>query len=149
MSRELFAEEFLALCSLLFILECFNGFFEDVRGVNISNLQFIISYVVNRRLIIAKKLTKPKNTQLPGAVPSNAHSLHNDVRTLLPNLVGLFRGIQNMRRPTQGNIAPNWNHNLGNPAGNLVPIAHGAANQQSRDCLVTPGTTLIGIQDRN
>jgi hypothetical protein len=95
-------------------------------------------------------LVTPVIPNSPGAVVNNHQSLPSAVKVLLPNLVGLFRGVANMRRPLLANNVPiNWNHNLANPTGNAVAIAHTAPNQQSRDCLVTPGTmTDIGFNNR-
>jgi hypothetical protein len=85
-------------------------------------------------------MVSPAVPHVPGTTPANSHSLDYSVKVLLPNLTALFRGVANMRRPPVSNVPIEWTHNLANPAGGSVPIAHNAANEQSRDCLVTPGT---------
>lgn len=83
----------------------------------------------------------------PGCTAANASSLEDHVSILLPNLVAICRGITNSRHiPAARAIPRNWEHNLQNTAAAAVIIDPAAANQQSRNARVTPGTVNpIGI----
>lgn len=86
-------------------------------------------------------LVSPSLPKVTGTTKKNNQSLDHFTKVLLPNLTGLFRGIANMRTPP---VAPAtyvpWNSNLANAGQTSVPIGSSASNEQSKDCLITPGT---------
>jgi hypothetical protein len=94
----------------------------------------------------------PRLMPTTGATNDNSFTLDELVRTLLPNLTGLRRGFLRMRLIGVNNHAQFWDHNLsGQAQADLaVAIAHNAANEQSRDARIMPGTVQpIAWNERN
>jgi hypothetical protein len=58
----------------------------------------------------------------------------------LPNLIGISRGIANMRRPLAGNNPIPWDHNLHDINGPPVVIGHNAASTMNSSARIMPGT---------
>lgn len=80
-----------------------------------------------------------------GANDAVNHALEENIRTLLPNLVGLRRAANAVQRRIGANVPVEWRgfmHNSAAAAG-IVP-AHNAANVQSRDARVMPGSATAG-----
>lgn len=94
----------------------------------------------------------PRVPSRTGATNATSLALHVLIRTLLPNLTGLRRGFLRMRLIGANNHAQLWDRNLSGQAqaDPAVAIAHNAANEQSRDARIMPGTVQpIAWNERN
>jgi len=109
--------------------------------------QYFQSICVSESDLIAYGLISPTLPPIPHANDANAHSIQEDFRIYLPNLVGLRRAAQNICRQGNDNDTATlaWDHSLADSQHDRnrpVAAAHDAANQQDRDKFITPGTAI-------